>query len=592
MTPKSLKLGIAAAALLAALGPTYADPATPERLLAADTEAEAGNWLMVHRTYDANRYAPLDQITPENVSGLELAFSVPIGGYEPASFGIGSMEVTPLAKDGFLYITDPWGTPYKIDVSSGERGEIVWVGETGVDKDPSRGILLASRGLALWNDLVVVALNDGRVMAFDDETGDVVWDQQIGTEPGEGFTNAPLAINDKILVGQSYGDWATRGWIAALDAETGEEIWRFYTVPEPGQPGSETWLCEEAGNPDCWLTGGAAAWVTGSYDPESNTVFWGTGNPVPMYDPEYRPGDNLYSNSSLALDLETGELKWHFQYTPGDYMDYDEVGVQLLVDTEVDGEERKMLAHFGRNGIFYTLDRTNGSFINATPYVNELNWTEGIDPKTGKPVEYDPSASLQEYAMGIINREGATATTCPNIQGGVNFWPTAYDPTTGIAYGAGIEGCSDLSVEAVAPEDVTPGQIFTGGSAAGSGEQTGSIFAYNVATAEEVAKTDRPYPNYAGVMLTPGIVWTGELDGTFGAYDSETLEQLWSINVGTPFQAPPITFTVNDKQYVAIAGGGMGAASFGIPELELKQNANMLYVFALDEGDAGAGEAN
>lgn len=580
---KNLLLGLAAAVLLSAVPAvsSYAEDATAARLAAASSDAEAGNWLMVHRTYDANRFSPLHDITTDNVAGLKLAFAVPLGGLEPAGFGIGAVESTPLAKDGFLYITDPWGTPYKIDATSGTQGKVVWVGDTGIDKDPNRGILLASRGLALWNNLVIVALNDGRVMAFDDETGDVVWDQQIATEQGEGFTNAPLVIKDKVLVGQSYGDWATRGWIASLDAATGEEVWRFYTIPEPGQPGSETWLCDQTGNPDCWKTGGAAAWVTGSYDEASNTVYWGTGNPVPMYDPEYRPGDNLYSNSSLALDADTGALKWHFQYTPGDYMDYDEVGVQLLVDTKVDGEDRKVLAHFGRNGIFYTLDRTNGSFINATNYVTKLNWTKGIDPKTGKPVEYDSTKSLQEYAAGANRRGGEGMETCPNIQGGINFWPTAYDNTTGIAYGAGIEGCSKVTNDPVAPADVSGGAIFTGGAAAGAGVQAGSIFGFNVATGEQTVKVDRPYPNYAGVLATPGLVWTGELDGTFGAYDAKTLEQKWSINVGNAFEAPPISFSINGKQYIAIAGGGMGSASFGHPELENKAASNMLYVFAL-----------
>ena len=577
---KRLLLGIAAASLLSGMA-AYADDATPERLANAGSAEEAGNWLMVHRTYDANRFSPLDEITADNVSGLKLAYAVPLGGLEPSSFGTGGVEATPLAKDGFLYITDPWGTPYKIDATSGTRGDVVWVGDTGIDKDPNRGILLASRGLALWNNLVIVALNDGRVMAFDDETGDIVWDQQVGTEQGEGFTNAPLVIKDKIIVGQSYGDWATRGWIAALDAETGEESWRFYTVPEPGQPGSETWLCEEAGNPDCWKTGGAAAWVTGSYDETTNTIYWGTGNPVPMYDPEYRPGDNLYSNSSVALDADTGELKWYFQYTPGDYMDYDEVGVQLLMDTQVNGKDRKVLAHFGRNGIFYTLDRTNGSFINASQYVTKLNWTKGIDPKTGKPVEYDSAKSLQEYANGAQRRGGENVETCPNIQGGINFWPTAYDSTSGIAYGAGIEGCSDLSVDPVDPADVVGGTIFTGGAAAASGVQGGSIFGFNVATGEQVVKVDRPYPNYAGVLATPGLVWTGELDGTFGAYDAQTLEQKWSINMGNSFLAPPVSFEVDGKQYIAIAGGGNAGNAFGHPELENRPSANMLYVFAL-----------
>lgn len=567
-----------AGSMLAGAGMSQAAEVTAERLAAASTDAEAGNWLSVHKDWAGTRHSALDEINASNVAGLKLAFAVPLGGSEPAGFGAGSMEATPLANDGFLYITDPWGTPYKIDVSDGKQGKLVWTGETGIDKDPSRGILLASRGLALSGNLVITALNDGRVMAFDDETGDVVWDQQVASDPGEGFTNAPLAVKDMVLVGQSYGDWATRGWIAALDAATGEERWRFYTVPEPGQPGSETWLCDQTGNPDCWKTGGAAAWVTGSYDEATNTTYWGTGNPVPMFDPEYRPGDNLYSNSSIALDADTGELKWHFQYTPNDYMDYDEVGVQLLVDTKIDGEDRKVLAHFGRNGLFYTLDRTNGSFIAANQYVNKLNWTKGIDPKTGKPVEYDSSKALQVYANGAQRRgTGDTVNTCPHIQGGVNFWPPSYNPETGIAFAAGIEACSDLTVKEEKPgENLT----FSGGASAGSGPQTGSIFGFDVATGKQVVKLDRKYPNYAGVMSSADLVWTGEMDGTFAAFDAKTLEEKWSINVGGAFNAPPITFKIGDKQYVAIAAGGNGVATFGYPELT-RPAANILYVFSL-----------
>jgi alcohol dehydrogenase (cytochrome c) len=579
MRLKNLLTGVFAGALLVAVPAlAVAADASVARLEAAGTDAEAGNWLMVHKDYSASRHSTLDEINAANVAGLKLAFAVPLGGSEPAGFGAGSMEGTPLAKDGFLYVSDPWGTPYKIDASDGKAGKIAWIGDTSIDKDPSRGILLASRGLALVDNLVITALNDGRVVAFDDETGDVVWDQQVGKEPGEGFTNAPLVVKDMVIVGQSYGDWATRGWIAALDAKTGEEKWRFFTVPAPGEPGSETWLCDQAGNPDCWKTGGAAAWVTGSYDAASNTIYWGTGNPVPMFDPEYRPGDNLYSNSSIALDADTGKLKWHFQYTPGDYMDYDEVGAQLLVDTKVDGEDRKVLAHFGRNGLFYTLDRTNGSFIAANPYVNQLNWTKGIDPKTGKPVEYDSSKSLQEYANGALRRGGATVDTCPNIQGGMNFWPPSFNPSTSVAYGAGIEGCSTLTNK---EETATEGTSFSGGSQAGAGAQTGSIFSFDVTTGKQIGKLERPYPNYAGVMTTPDLVWTGELDGTFGAYDAKTLEQKWSINMGGSFTAPPIAFSVGGKEYIAIESGGSALVTFGHPELTNRPPANVLYVFAL-----------
>lgn len=579
MKAKHLIMGLAAAVMVAG---TARAEVTPERLLAAGTEAEAGNWLTIGKGYDSNRYSSLDQINSGNVSGLRVVMAATIGGSEPAGFGVGSMEGTPLADDGFLYVSDPWGTPYKFDLSSGKAAKPVWICDTGIDKDPSKGILLANRGLALSGNNVITVLNDGRVVACDAETGDVVWDKQIATDVGEGFTNSPQVVGDKIIVGQSYGDWATRGWIAALDANSGDEIWRFYTIPAPGEPGSETWLCDQTGNPDCWKTGGGAAWMAGSYDPDSNTVFWGTGNPVPMYDPEYRPGDNLYTNSTVALDADTGELKWHFQYTPGDYMDYDEVGPQLLLDSEINGEQRKVLAHFGRNGIFYTLDRNNGAYINSVAYVSNLNWTSGIDPKTGKPLEYNPEAALQTYAIGAITRAGDVATTCPNIQGGTNFFPTAYNPNLGLAYAAGIEGCSDLSVRAVDPADVTAGNIFIGGSGTNSGEQTGSINAVDVATGAVTATHNTTYPMYGGVMASADLLWAGHMDGTFAAYNAATLEELFSMNVGTSFQGAPITFTANGKQYVAILGGGVGVGGGLAPDLANIQPSNMLWVFGLD----------
>ena len=570
-----------AAATTTAVTPTAGDPVSADQLAAANTDKEAGNWLMVNKTYDSNRYSTLNEITPDNVAGMKLAFAVPLNGLEPSSFGVGALEGTVLAKDGFLYAVDGWGTPYKIDATSGKEGKIVWICDTGITKDPTSGLLIANRGLALSGNNVITNLNDGRVVACDDSTGQVAWQTQVTKNPGEGFDGAPLVADGKIIVGQAFGDWATRGFIAALDAKTGKELWRFYTVPAPGEPGSDTWKCDQAKNPDCWKTGGAAAWVTGAYDPSSKTLYWGTGNPVPMFDPEYRPGDNLYSNSTVALDAETGKLKWYFQYTPGDYHDYDEVGSQQLVNVKVNGEDRKVLAHFGRNGIFYTLDRTNGSFIQGTPYVNKLNWTKGLDPKTGLPVEYDPSKSLQVYASGANRRAGSDVNTCPNIQGGINYWPSAVDPTTNIAYGAGIEGCSKLAVQPVAPNAVKAGQIFEGGAATNSNAQKGSVFSYDVATGKQIAKTDLPYPNYAGVSITPGLLFAGQVDGTFAAFDKKTLEQKWSINIGNAFEAPPTVFAINGKEYVAIEGGPIGNADFGYPELKNKPAANMLYVFSL-----------
>ncbi len=557
---------------------TAADPVGIDRLAKADSAAEAGNWLMVNKTYNSNRYSTLTDITPDNAANLKLAYAVPIGGLEPSAFGVGAMEGTVLAKDGFLYVTDPWGTPYKIDATSGKQGKIVWTCDTGVNKDPSAGILVANRGAALYGNTVITNLSDGRVVACDDSTGQVAWQAQVTKNPGEGFTGAPLVVGDKIIVGQSYGDWATRGFIAALDAKDGHELWRFYTVPEPGQPGSDTWKCAEANNPDCWKTGGAAAWVTGSWDPASNTLYWGTGNPVPMFEPEYRPGDNLYSSSTVALDADTGKLKWYFQYTPGDYHDYDEVGAQQLVNVKIGGEDRKVLAHFGRNGIFYTLDQTNGSFIAGTPYVDKLNWTKGLDPKTGLPVEYDPSKSLQVYVTAT--KAGQALDTCPNIQGGINYWPSAVDPTTSIAYGAGIEGCGQTTPEVTDPKTVQAGNLFEGGGFKGNSGQTGSIFGWSVADNKQLVKTPLPYPNYSGVSLTPGILWAGQVDGTFAAYDEKTLQPKWSVNIGQSIEAPPTIFSANGKEFVAILAGA-ATADFGYPELKNRPAANMLYVFGL-----------
>ena len=567
-----------AAPAAAAAAPAAAIPVTPERLANTSDASEAGNWLLVNKTYDSNRYSPLDEITPDNVSGLKLAFAVPLGGLEADAFGVGALEGTVLAKDGFLYATDAWGTPYKIDATSGKQGKILWIGDTGIDKDPGLPNLLANRGAALYQNLVITNLVNGHVVAFDDATGQVVWDVQEGKDQGEGFTGPPLVVKDKIIVGQSNGDGATRGFIAALDPKDGSEVWRFYTVPEPGQPGSETWKCDQGGVPNCWKTGGGASWAAGAYDAATNTLYYGTGNPVPMFDPQYRPGDNLYTNSTIALDADTGKLKWYFQYTPGDYHDYDEIGAQQLVDVKVNGETRKALAHFGRNGIFYTLDRTNGSFIQGTPYVNKLNWTKGLDPKTGLPVEYDPSKSIQTYITAA--KGGEVNNMCPNIQGGINYWPSAIDPTTGIAYGAGIEGCSNVTPETKAPT-VTPGETFLGGEYANPNGTKGSVFAYDVATGKQVAKGDLPYPNYSGVSLSPGLVWSGQLDGTFAAYDAKTMEPRWSINMGNSFLAPPTIFAINGKEYVAILGGGHGLADFGYPELKNLPNSNMLYVFSL-----------
>lgn len=578
-----IKFGIALAAALLGGGlayPAFAGGVTPERLASADAEPQ--NWLMVHQNYSSHRYSQLDQINTGNVKDLRLAFAVPLGGGEPGAFGLGSLEGTPLVNNGFMYVTDPWGTPYKIDVRSGNAGRIMWVADTGIDKE--FGQLVTNRGLGLWNDLVITVLLDGRVVAVDDETGDVVWERQVADEQGEGFSNSPQVVGDKIIVGQSLGDWGTRGWIEALDAATGDRIWRFFTVPAPGEFGSESWQDDH----NAWKTGGAAAWVSGSYEPGSNRIFWGTGNPVPAFDPEFRPGDNLFSNSALALDADSGDRIWHFQYTPGDYMDLDEVGVHILIDAEIAGELREITGHFGRNGFFYALDRNNGSFIYATRYSDILDWTMGINPRTGKPLGYDPNSPLQEYVSGKALRRNVNEDiiACPSVLGGVNFYPPAYNPKLGVMYAGGNEGCSKITLNegGNVNEAVRPGIHFLGGDWRVVLPTAGHLTAIDIKTGQIKAKSLTKYPLRSGVLATAGdLVFAADISGTIRAYDANTLEILWSMNVGTGFKAPPMTYSFDGKQYIAILGGAGDNPGRGdmLPELANQKGARMLWVFSL-----------
>ncbi len=302
-----------------------------------------------------------------------------------------------------------------------------------------------------------------------------------------------------------------------------------------------------------------------------------------MFDPEYRPGDNLFTNSSVAFDLNTGKMKWYFQYTPGDFLDYDEVGIQQLINTKVNGENRKIVAHFGRNGFFYTLDRTNGQFIGAEQYVNKVNWTDGIDPKTGKPVEYDPSKDLQTYKIGAASRRQQGAIVgCPSIQGGVNYFPTTYSERTHLSYGGGIEVCDTVKPD---PSNDASGYFWLGGSFASATEEKGGVTAMDPATGKKVGEEMMSHPVYSGVTSTAGgILLTTTLDGTVYALDDQTLKPLWSFNTGSFSSAPPMTYAVNGKQYVAVLIGGNTVAQGRLtktPSLKDMQNTSMLYVFSL-----------
>ncbi|HEX6142452.1 MAG TPA: PQQ-binding-like beta-propeller repeat protein, partial [Geminicoccaceae bacterium] len=462
--------GVLPAALMAsALGLAVAAPlgaqsiTTHERLLNAHDEPE--NWLTHHKDFAATRYSTLDEIDKGNVKELKVAWTAALGGIEGGGiWPHGGLEGTPIVEDGFMYVTDGWGSVYKFDTRDG--GELLWKMDPGTDKDWSGAVSCCgvnNRGVALWQDQVLSHTLDGRLIATEKETGEVLWEKQLADPAiAEVITVAPLVVKDMVITGVSGAEYGIRGWIEATDLKTQERLWRRHTIPGPGEPGHDTWADEH----DAWETGGGSTWVTGSYDPEQDLIIWGVGNPGPDWDAEYRPGDNLYTNSAIALKPEDGSIAWYFQYTPNDPYDYDGVAEHVLVDVPVgDGEPRKLALHADRNGFAYALDRTSGEFVWGTPFVDKLTWTKGLDPKTGLPVEYDPELEVQTYIPGTApTRENPVGVACPGNMGGKNWPPTAYNPDHQLFYIPVIESCNTMENEEMIPgESYKPREFFTGG---------------------------------------------------------------------------------------------------------------------------------
>jgi alcohol dehydrogenase (cytochrome c) len=541
---------------------------TPERLLNPDREPQ--NWLMNHRTYDGQRFSPLARINRGNVNNLKLVYAVPLGGGAGNEFTV----ATPLAEDGFLYVTDSWGVLYKIDGTSGDLGRIVW------RMDPKQERQLRNRGAALWGNLVIsgAGISPPRIIATNKETGKVVWETSFPDPPDVTFTSAALPIKDKLIIGAANGDQGVRDWIGALDAATGKLLWRKFTIPAPGEPGSETWK----GNTNAWQTGGGAVWVTGTYDPATNQTIWGTGNPVPMFDPFYRPGDNLYTNSAISYDPDTGGMNWYFQFTPGDMWDYDEVGTHILIDGNVAGQPRKLITHSARNGFLYTMDRFNGQTVLAKPYL-PVNWTKGIDQKTGKPLDYDPTKDIQTYAgVGNLVPGQPLKQVCPSQAGGNNYWPSSYSPQTKLLYIPALTNCVTVTIDR---EKHNAQRGWNGGLSQTPDRWESSLTAADPLTGEIKKSVQLNYPNYSGTLTTGGgLVFLALLDGTVAAYDDTSLDRLWKINMGSGFSAPPMTFEVNGRQFVAIVSGPSPVAKGRLantPELKDQRNALVLYVFGL-----------
>jgi alcohol dehydrogenase (cytochrome c) len=571
--------GVSLIALAAAAGAAdYKPNVSQERLINAQNEPQ--NWLMMNGDYSSMRYSKLTQINRENVKNLRLVWALALGGMQDLGRNGPENEVNPLIDGGFMYTTDGWGTVYKIDARDPNHGEFVWVSDSGVRHE---GNVPRTRGIAMWQDKIFANLPDGRVIAINRDSGEIVWDKKVAmaNEFGnmEKFLTAPLVAEGKVVVANGAGDGQTRGWLAGFDANTGNELWRWYAVPKPGDPGSETWKDKN----NAWKTGGGGIWQTGSYDPATKLTIWGTGNPIPQMDPEARPGDNLYTNSAVALDINTGKLNWYFQYIPNEGWDYDEIGVHMLYDVPINGEMRHVVGHFARNGFFYALDRGNGSFIKGQQYVADLNWTKGLDPKTGKPVEYDPKVDVQVYVRETHAMRGdGMKRTCPTWHGGVAHQPPAYNPVKHIAYGVGVEGCFSQNGAKVAFKG--PG----GGIDAKASEKRtftsdlyyGSITAYDVVANKVIAKANTDIEIRSGALVTAGgVVFTALQDGWVIAYDDETLQELWRFNLGTPLKGAPVTYSIGPKQFLAVQTSGRHLHPIKYDNL---MDSAYLFVFALN----------
>jgi len=582
--PERRMIGALAAFGLAGLATqAIAADVTAERLLG--TAKEPQNWLMVHRDYDNSRHSPLSEINRTNAKDLKLKFMFSIGGRSTGGTLRGKEEATPLVEDGFLYVSDTWTRVMKFDVRSGTEAIPLW------RFDPKITQSRTNRGLALYGNKVFVATNDMRMVALNKDSGEVVWEVNAAapTDPATGtpapksqaFTAAPLAIKTRggkelVLQGESSGgQLGTRSWVGAWDVNSGQLAWRSFTIPAPGEPGSETWKDKH----NAWRIGGGGVWQTASYDPATNLVFYGTGDAFPSFDPEFRPGDNLFTASTIALDADTGKIVWYFQEVPNEHWDFDTPSPKMLYEVSVNGETRKVVANFSRNGFYYTLDRANGQFLRADQYQEKITWTKGIDPKTGKPVDYDPTVDVQVYAGIGIRRNKPGQEACPWWNGAPTFFPPTYDAKRQIAYVAGAEGCISGSARRT-PMNENKDYVGLPPCCQDHGRVTahGALWAIDVRTGKIVGKETYRLYNEAGLLSTGGdLLFTGQINGRFSAIDADTLKEVWSFSLGTPITAPPMSYSVNGKQYIAVVAGG----STGLRGAALYQPSAIVAVFGL-----------
>jgi PQQ-dependent dehydrogenase (methanol/ethanol family) len=485
---------------------------------------KTGDWPSYHGDLSGNRYSKLDQIDVGNASRLQLQWIYPIQ-YQP-------LETTPLVVDGVMYVTGP----NQIFALDGRSGREIW--RYVRPRTPSGTIagdaaLGAQRGVAILGDRLFFNTDDAHMLCLNRITGAVLWDVYMPETPQHyGTTAAPLVVNDLVISGVAGGDEGIRGFIGAWKVTTGELAWRFWTLPRPGEPGSETWR----GN--AIDAGGGSTWFTGTYDAETGLLYWPTGNPFPDTDGTDRGGDNLYTDCDLALDPKTGKLRWYFQYTPHDLHDWDAEQPLVLVNAKYQGRERKLLLHANRNGYFVVLDRTDGRFLFGKPFVRKLTWSSGLD-ENGRPIL---TANNDTTAAGV--------KTCPAVRGATNWYSTAFSPVTRLYYVMAVEDCGMYR------QAKQGGFGFLNDPADPGMKYLRAINIETGAVAWEIPQVGPVERNYSGVLATAGgLVFYGESSGGFAAVDAKKGTTLWHLNVGSVWKGSPMTYMVEGRQYVSIASG-------------------------------------
>lgn len=496
--------------------------------------AKADQWLHYLGDYAGTRHSPLRSLNPESVARLRVAWAFPTG-------TTGQFEASPVVYDGVMYVTSSYNRLFAFDPIT---GDLLWRYDHPRPDDLRLCCGPPNRGVAIAGNLVLMGTLDGKLLAFQRDTGEKAWEKEVGSyQDGFSLTAAPLIVDDLAIVGVAGGEYGVRGYVDAYDVTSGHLVWRRYTVPAEGEPGADSW----AGNSN--ETGGAPAWSTGNYDPATDTLFWTTGNPSPDWNGDLREGDNLYSNSVLALDPKTGEPKWHFQFTPHDVWDFDGNTQLILASVPWNGQATEVIAQPNRNGFFYLLERATGKFLRATQYVEQLNWAT-IDAQ-GRPV-VNPKALPQEKP---------TERICPSNMGGTNgAFTSAYNPELGLAFVPSIEACQRYSKGAVV---FTKGLPFMGGLPetvdASEGKSYGLLSAIDLASGEVVWRYRDRYPMMGGTLSTAGgVVFTGNLTGDALAFDAKTGEELWRFQLGGGIRSQPIAYQIDGRTFVTFGGGSFG----------------------------------